>query len=386
MSDVNDKKVHVVYLFLDIEWNQAPDTTGLEGREPIQIGAVAADATMQKVKSFSKAIQLKLPELLNEETMKICHTTASNIMQGRPENIVLTNFAQTFPEYQYIVVWDRETYELFERDMKEYKIPMQRHQVIVLQEVASTVVGAGNLIIEFETALISAGIDYISNYLHYSKHDADYLYQLFYICHQQFIQASADEYCVVNMNTQKLHTINCRYVKNMPLEKVLMKPKSSIFKGYLVCKCCGTKEEWKRLEWTCTSKNDIQNKKDKSKTLRSLSLTEKNIDIICRYFQISYNITNTAVFVGTAYSSWIVYLQNDNVTKLFHKNFRLNRSQYFKKQKIKCIENYHKQKLPSSNFYEVIKYIKSHDDSMVKRMSKKSRVEKLLDIVELELS
>lgn len=165
-----------------------------------------------------------------------------------------------------------------------------------------------------------------------------------------------------------------------------MKPKSSIFKGYLVCKCCGTKEEWKRLEWTCTSKNDIQNKKDKSKTLRSLSLTEKNIDIICRYFQISYNITNTAVFVGTAYSSWIVYLQNDNVTKLFHKNFRLNRSQYFKKQKIKCIENYHKQKLPSSNFYEVIKYIKSHDDSMVKRMSKKSRVEKLLDIVELELS
>ena len=82
MSDVNDKKVHVVYLFLDIEWNQAPDTTGLEGREPIQIGAVAADATMQKVKSFSKAIQLKLPELLNEETMKICHTTASNIMQG----------------------------------------------------------------------------------------------------------------------------------------------------------------------------------------------------------------------------------------------------------------------------------------------------------------
>lgn len=211
VSDVNDKKVHVVYLFLDIEWNQAPDTTGLEGREPIQIGAVAADATMQKVKSFSKAIQLKLPELLNEETMKICHTTASNIMQGRPENIVLTNFAQTFPEYQYIVVWDRETYELFERDMKEYKIPMQRHQVIVLQEVASTVVGAGNLIIEFETALISAGIDYISNYLHYSKHDADYLYQLFYICHQQFILSKED----YSRKRQNICCYQLHYLKRM---------------------------------------------------------------------------------------------------------------------------------------------------------------------------
>ena len=297
-------KKHVAYLFLDIEWNQTPGTADLEGREAIQIGVVAADEAMKKVKSFLKAIQLKHPKLLSTETIKVTHTTANNIMQAKPENIVLTNFSQTFPEYQYIVVWSRETYDLFKRDMKNYKIPMQKHQVIVLQEMINTIAGNGNKMMGFELALIGAGIDYIPNYLHYSKHDVNYLYQLFCTCRQEFIQATTDEYCIVNTNTKKLHTRNCRYVRNMPLEKILMKPKSSIFKGYLICKCCGTKEEWKRLDWTYIRKSETSSKKDKTKTLKQLPLTEKNIDIICRHFQVSYSVSNTAVFICTAYSRY----------------------------------------------------------------------------------
>ena len=360
-------KKHAAYLFLDMEWNQAPGTTDLEGREAIQIGVLAADTAMKKVKSFSKDIQLKHPELLSTETIKVTHTTANNIMQARPEDIVLTNFSQTFPEYQYIVVWSQETFELFKRDMKNYKIPMQKHQVIVLQEVVNAVAGNGKKMIGFELALIGAGIDYIPNYLHYSKHYANYLYKLFCTCRQQFIQATADEYCIVNTNTKKLHTRNCRYVRNMPLEKILMKPKSSIFKGYLICKCCGTKEEWKRLNWTYIRKSETSSKKDKSKILKQLPLTEKNIDIICRHFQVSYSVSNAAVFICTAYSRWIIYLNHDAVTELLHENYRFNRSQYFKKQRMKCTEGYHKQNLPSGNFYEVLQYIKSHDGSMLKK-------------------
>lgn len=382
---MDDERTYVTYLFLDIEWNQAPDTIGLEGREAIQIGVIAADAAMRKVKSYSKAIRLMHPELLSKKTIKITHTTLNNIMQGRPEDTVLTNFAQTFPEYQYIVVWNRETYELFKRDMKNYKIHMQKHQVIVLQELINVIADRDDKMIGFETALACVGVEYIAKFLHYSKHDANYLYQLFYTCQQQFMQATTDEYCVANANTKKLHTLNCRYVRNMPLEKILMKPQSSIFKGYVVCKCCGKKEKWKRLKWTDTDKNKIESKKDKSRTLKQLPLTEENINIICSYFRISYSISNAAVFIRTAYSRWIVYLKNDNVTKLLHENFRSNRSQYFKKQRMKCTEGYHTQKLPSNNFFEVIQYIKSHDNSMVKRMAKKNRLEKLFDMVEMEL-
>ena len=71
MGDAKRENEQFEYLFLDIEWNQAPGTTGLEGREAIQIGVVAADAKMQKVKIFSKAIRLSEPNLFNEKTETI---------------------------------------------------------------------------------------------------------------------------------------------------------------------------------------------------------------------------------------------------------------------------------------------------------------------------
>ena len=70
--------------------------------------------------------------------------------------------------------------------------------------------------------------------------------------------------------------------------------------------------------------------------------------------------------------------------KLFHENYRTNKSQYFKKQKMKCTEGYHKKKLPSENFFEVIQYIKYNEASTVKSTSKKSRMEKQLEMEEME--
>ena len=77
----------------------------------------------------------------------------------------------------------------------------------------------------------------------------------------------------------------------------------------------------------------------------------------------------------------IVYLQDNKVKKLSHENYRMSKSQYRKKQKMKCTEGYHEQKLPSENLFEVIQYIKNHDTGTVKRMAKKSRLEKLLEMV-----
>lgn len=76
-----------------------------------------------------------------------------------------------------------------------------------------------------------------------------------------------------------------------------------------------------------------------------------------------------------------MYLQDNKVKKLSHENYRMSKSQYRKKQKMKCTEEYHEQKLPSENLFEVIQYIKNHDTGTVKRMAKKSRLEKLLEMV-----
>lgn len=382
MEDVKREKFE--YLFLDIEWNQAPGTSDLDGREAIQIGVVAADEQIQKVKTFCKAIRLSDPKLFNKRTEILSHTPLANIMQGNEEKAVLEKFAQSFPQYCHLIVWSRDTYDLFLRDMRKNGITIKRHKAVVLQEVLEIIAGSGNDQIGFENALIYSGIEYAPNYLHYAKHDADYLYQLFHQCVQQYSGMTAEESCLANEATKKLHTENCRYVQNMSVERKTALPKSMILRGYTVCKCCGKRQIWKRLEWEDSNKHKAQNKKYRE-DLKQIPLTETNIKKICKYFQLSYSISNDTVFVRTAFSRWIVYLQKDKVKKLLHENYRICKSQYFKKQKMKCTEGYHKQKLPSENFFEVIQYIKYHDAGTVKRMSKKSRLEKLLEMVEMEL-
>lgn len=382
MEDVKREKFE--YLFLDIEWNQAPGTSDLDGREAIQIGVVAADEQIQKVKTFCKAIRLSDPKLFNKRTEILSHTPLANIMQGNEEKAVLEKFAQSFLQYCHLIVWSRDTYDLFLRDMRKNGITIKRHKAVVLQEVLEIIAGSGNDQIGFENALIYSSIEYAPNYLHYAKHDADYLYQLFHQCVQQYSGMTAEESCLANEATKKLHTENCRYVQNMSVERKTALPKSMILRGYTVCKCCGKRQIWKRLEWEDSNKHKAQNKKYRE-DLKQIPLTETNIKKICKYFQLSYSISNDTVFVRTAFSRWIVYLQKDKVKKLLHENYRICKSQYFKKQRMKCTEGYHKQKLLSENFFEVIQYIKYHDAGTMKRMSKKSRLEKLLEMVEMEL-
>lgn len=132
MDDAKRGKEQFEYLFLDIEWNQAPGTIDLDGREAIQIGVVAADVELQKVKTFSKAIRLSDPNLFNEQTERISHNSIDNIMQGNEENVVLSNFSQTFPDYHYLVVWTQDTYDSFIRDMRKYGISIKRHVVYAM--------------------------------------------------------------------------------------------------------------------------------------------------------------------------------------------------------------------------------------------------------------
>ncbi len=81
MSAENVRKEKYEYLFLDIEWNQEPGTTDIDGREPVQIAIVAADEELQKVKTFSKSVRLDDPTVLAKNTIKISHVSLQDIKQ-----------------------------------------------------------------------------------------------------------------------------------------------------------------------------------------------------------------------------------------------------------------------------------------------------------------
>ena len=144
VKDAKREKEPFEYLFLDIEWNQAPGTSGLDGREAIQIGVVAADAQIQKVKTFSKAIRLSDPKIFNEETEIISHSTIAHVMRGNEVKAVLEKFALSFPQYCHLIVWNRDTYDLFLRDMRKNGVTIKRHKAVVLQDVLGVIAGTCN--------------------------------------------------------------------------------------------------------------------------------------------------------------------------------------------------------------------------------------------------
>ena len=364
------------YLFVDIEWNQTPGTNGIEDREPIQIGVVATDESMNLKKSFSRAMRLSSEEKYNPDTLVLSHSTLKSVMQANSEEIVLQKIKMSFPKYKYVVVWTKDTYELFKRGMDTYGYSMPRHRVIVFQEVLMHIASDGVNQIGFERALKQAGIEYQKNFLHYSKHDANYMYQLFCKCYKEYTRWTNQEICYLSPRTHIIHTGSCRYSNKNHLLATNQVAKHVIFQGNRVCKICGCEDEWNRLQWGVSSGVKQNNR---AEYLRELPLTDENMSMICNKFRLDYNIASDMVFIRTPFSGWIVHIQNDRVTKLRHENYRQRRDEALKIHK-KCFEGYHKQKLPSSRFYDVVSYIKYHDEGMLKRLGdKRSRIDIILD-------
>ena len=88
-----------------------------------------------------------------------------------------------------------ETYELLKIRTDKYGISMPRHRVIVLQQLLMQIAGDGKKVIGFEKSLKQAGIKYQKNYLHYSKHDVNYLYLLFCKCYSEYQKLTEQETC-----------------------------------------------------------------------------------------------------------------------------------------------------------------------------------------------
>lgn len=338
------------YLFVDIEWNQTPGTNGIEDREPIQIGVVATDESMNLKKSFSRAMRLSSEEKYNPDTLVLSHSTLKSVMQANSEEIVLQKIKMSFPKYKYVVVWTKDTYELFKRGMDTYGYSMPRHRVIVFQEVLMHIASDGVNQIGFERALKQAGIEFQKNFLHYSKHDANYMYQLFCKCYKEYTRWTNQEVCYLSPRTHIIHTGSCRYSNKNHLLATNQAAKHVIFQGNRVCKICGCEDEWNRLQWGVSSGVKQNNR---AEYLRELPLTDENMSMICNKFRLDYNIASDMVFIRTSFSGWIVHIQNDRVTKLRHENYRQRRDEALKIHK-KCFEGYHKQKLPSSRFYDVV--------------------------------
>ena len=98
-------------------------------------------------------MRLSSEEKYNPDTLVLSHSTLKSVMQANSEEIVLRKVKMSFPKYKYVVVWTKDTYELFKRGMDTYGYSMPRHRVIVFQEVLMHIASDGVNQIGFERAL-----------------------------------------------------------------------------------------------------------------------------------------------------------------------------------------------------------------------------------------
>ena len=228
--------------------------------------------------------------------------------------------------------------------------------------------------IGFKSALEYSKIEYDSAYLNNAKHDVNYLYQLYCTCYKQYRFLTADDYCIANTITYKLHACGCRYAKALKIENTVLESQSAVFLGYTACRVCKHMLIWNQLKWDQKIIKTARSQREER--LRNLLLSEDAIEEICRYFGFSYNISNEMVFIKTAISSWIVYFREGKVYKLIMKVYC---------KQIAIYENAKKEmfgRIPSAEiniqeFFDVASYIKYHDAGATKRMVKKNRMEQL---------
>lgn len=342
----------VEYLFIDMEWNQKAGTQDVANREPIQIGLIGANEHLDEVKRFGKSIRL---------------------------DDVFKRVKESFQAYKYVVVWTMGTYDLFKQSMERAGIKMPRHKVLVLQDILNLITMAKGKMLGFETALIRAKIPYEKAYLHYSKNDVQYLYELFKKVYADYQKLTEDEECIVNKTSRVIHLPGCRYVCYSD-NNVGIGEKSLIFKGYRPCSCCGTEENWRRIFWKSIS--TTKRNKNRKMNFRKLPLTDNNIALICNHFNIKCNISERIVFLTTNCGYWRVYLDREKVDVVYHCNQRIAKQEFKKKKK--CNEGFHKQEISKTNFYDVVQYIYYHDKNAYANR-RKSRVEILLEQIEKDL-
>ena len=65
-------------------------------------------------------MRLSSEEKYNPDTLVLSHSTLKSVMQANSEEIVLQKIKMSFPKYKYVVVWTKDTYELFKRGMDTY--------------------------------------------------------------------------------------------------------------------------------------------------------------------------------------------------------------------------------------------------------------------------
>ena len=97
-----------------------------------------------------------------------------------------------------------------------------------------------------------------------------------------------------------------------------------------------------------------------------LKYTDEKVNELCEQLGVDCHISLDGIFVRTNCGQWKICMDENLVTGVYHKNSK-NGIGFSKLNKGKedVYQRYHKQDIGLTDFYEVLRYIKKHDKSLL---------------------
>lgn len=98
--------------------------------------------------------------------------------------------------------------------------------------------------------------------------------------------------------------------------------------------------------------------------------SEEEIHELCNTFGFDCYINLEGVNVTTNCGVWKIYMDEDGVTDVYHKNYK-NGNSFSKLNKYRgdVYQRYHRQDIEMTDLYDVLLYIKEHDENLLYKKS-----------------
>ena len=334
-------------LFLDVEWADDKDKTIL------QIGAFLYNEDYKLITEFYSVVCPEHIEKMSRISLELMNLSCEDLEKSDPIENVLKKFDARIKDYDEIIIWTDQAYQILSEKMNTFGFQFKKHRKVILQEVLKEIYRK----LRFSKALKQFGIKHKDERLHNAKYDALYLKALYWAIQKEYSEYHRWKSNITyyySLRSDIIHSENCLYVKRMTSDNRRNTNPIKIFDGFKMCKCC---------------KNDFRFKREKAVSQKILnnSFRDESIYEMCNYLGLRCTISDNVIFIKTDFSSWRIYHNHEEVTHVYHENFRKNMSSESQK-KIK--HGYHEQNIKSCSLYATLKYIRKHDKKCLIRKNK----------------
>lgn len=340
-------------LFCYIEYNKIKDLKVFksDNYDLLEIGATLF-ADEEEVKTYHRFIYPQHFELMTKERyLSFGGLTKDNLQKAEKIEDIARRFCKTFYEYDLLIMWNREEYEILRKSLSRGGYSLPEHKPVFLMDLIKLSKG---YVRDFRKELKSYQINTDNYNLTVSKYKARYMADLYFAARKIYSVFLKKEgyYLKKAKERNVIHNLSCSIGNRIPVQYIREANASDLFDGLECCNCC-------------KGKMPLLPDKEHVRYPLKNQFTEEQIQEICDELNMKVSVIDGLVFVETSHSNWRIFHDYNKVTDVYHQNLRFGEEKHDVKYN-DFNEGFHRQNMRKNKMYDVLYYIHTHDRDFLK--------------------